>query len=56
MYRLIRAGFAMKVMGLTPSGDTRWTDIQIALHEPAEARRAHFAKPGAPQDATCRAA
>ena len=39
-----RAGFAMKVTGLTPSGDTRWTDIQIALRDSAETVRAHCAK------------
>src|SRR5262249_28766766 len=42
-----RAGFVMKVMGLTPTEDTRWTNIQIAFHESAEAVRAHCAKAGA---------
>jgi hypothetical protein len=48
-----RAGFAMKVTGLTPSEDTRWTNIQIAFHESAEAVRAHCAKPGAAKDKYC---
>ncbi|HEX5048307.1 MAG TPA: hypothetical protein VFX89_14405, partial [Gammaproteobacteria bacterium] len=50
-----RAGFAMKVMGLTPNEATRWSDIQIAFHESAEMVRAHCAKSGAAaaQDKYC---
>ena len=40
-----RAELAMRVMGLTPSEDTRWSNVQIAFHESAEAVRAHCAKP-----------
>jgi hypothetical protein len=48
-----RAGFAMKVMGLTPSEDTRWTNVQIAFHESAEMVRAHCAKNPSAEDKYC---
>jgi hypothetical protein len=48
-----RAGFMMKLAGITPTGDTRWTNIQIAFHESAEAVRAHCAKSRGPDEKYC---
>jgi hypothetical protein len=43
-----RAPLIMRVMGVTPTEPTRWSDVQIALREPADAWRSHCGHPGTP--------